>query len=865
MSNSQAEITIDLNEFGIGFGVEPKNLVHQKIYDRLKTDVTQALQGTRSRFPQIGSENKTNTERYPPSSALVFFIDGSRGAGKTTFLRTVYSRLPLALKSAQPATESISLVALDYIDPTRLEGSEIILLNVLRALKKGVDERAPCLSDEANHKNFRQHFKKLAGGLSLFRNGHDQLAHHDPELFFDRGLARAEDSRSLRQNLHSAIDTACQILGADALLLAFDDADTNSRHAYPLLECIRNYLDTPRLVIVATGDMELYSLLVREQFSRQLPITKNSPEEGRITQHTRMLDHLEGQYLLKLFPLPQRYHLKTLGHLLKNEEQASYKLKFKDWKSQRTPLGVLDEIIRRGLRVRVQSDIDLFKTHLLKQPLRSILQVLQRCAPFVSKSDSAGQNNVDWDQALSDALREALRGMAQGSLYKKGIVLDDLVANYLPALTSAVFELSCEDGDVDTSAYLRPQASDEDLNNCYMALAAEVAGLCAKNPSAALTYLLAGPGSVSLWGKEKRRMAGKIDVDLLGRQFRQYMAIGRNEDALNWARRATAVFAATYPAQQTSSVVSFGVIGLNKRKPDAATDPKEFKKITALLKEQESSSRGLPAFAYSLLDVSSQSSRCYASIYNILGLIERLWRAKSEDEVSQYLKLYPPLSISSPDWGGSIDSEEEFDTGNNDGDTTGNVPTDAKTGEPSSETPESQITQLPQVVIKWHEIHQSTFNDHAPSSILLGKIWARIYFSLEKSSDTTRPGKKDHGRDAHEIMELSAACLINAFLVEEATYGMQACQGKLENKNPQGSTSEFLKKMAFLKLNKKKLPLTYAIATCPLVLGLLSNETRKEVMEATELGDDFRVPPYMEGKVFIAGRWQNEAPKAKQK
>lgn len=893
MSNSQSEITIDLNEFGIGLGVEPKNLVHQKIYDRLKTDVTQALQEKRLRFPVTECEKKTNTERYPPSSGLVFFVDGSRGAGKTTFLRTVYSSLPAALKSAEPASKRVSLVALDYIDPTRLEGSEIILLNVLRALKKVVDERAPCLSDEANHKNFRQHFKKLAGGLSLFRNGHDQLAHHDPELFFDRGLARAEDSRSLRHNLHSAIDTACQILSADALLLAFDDADTNSRHAYPLLECIRNYLDTPRLVIVATGDMELYSLLVRERFSRQLPITKNSPEEGRITQHTRMLDHLEGQYLLKLFPLPQRYHLKTLGHLLKNEEQASYKLKFKDWKSQRTPLSVLDEIIRSGLRVRVQSDIDLFKTHLLKQPLRSILQVLQRCAPFVSKSDSAGQNNVDWNQALSDALREALRGMAQGSLYKKGIVLDDLVANYLPALTSAVFELSCEDGDVDTSAYLRPQACDEDLNNCYMALAAEVAGLCAKNPSAALTYLLAGPGSVSLWGKEKRRMAGKIDVDLLGRQFRQYMAIGRNEDALNWARRATAIFAATYPAQPKSSVVSFGVIGLNKRKPGAAEDSTVFKTITAFLKEQESDSKVLPAFAYSLLDVSSQSSRCYASIYNILGLIERLWRATSEDEVSQYLKLYPPLSISSPDWGGSIDAEvEEPDSSNNDGGSSGNAnqtdpgdknlspnsqvkpkenvsqpemtstPTDEKTGGASSETSEIQIAQLPQAVIKWQKRHQSTFDNHAPSSILLGKIWARIYFSLEKSSDATRPGKRDNGRDAHEIMELSAACLINAFLVEEATYGMKVCEGKLENKNPQDSTSDFLKKMEFLKTNKKDMPLTHAIATCPLVLGLLAGETRTKVIEAvreaTESGDDFGVPPYMAGKVFIAGRWQKQ-------
>lgn len=850
MSDFQAEIAINLDDYDSNLDVKPENLVHQKVYDKLKDDIGLSLRHARLRFPFADYREKGLAELYTPSSGLVFFIDGSRGAGKTTFLRTLFSSLPTALKSAQPEDKKVSLVALDYIDPTRLEQSEIILLNILRALKNVVSDRASCLNDESNHERFRQDFKKLAGGLSLFRNGHDQLSHHDPELFFDRGLARAENSRSLRNHLHSAIDTACQILGADALLLAFDDADTNSRHAYPLLECIRNYLDTPRLVIVATGDMELYSLLVREQFSQQLPIARNTPEEGRKMQHTRMLDHLEDQYLLKLFPLSRRYHLKTLGRLLESEGQGTYQLVSSKWTSKREPVQVLDEIIRRGLRVRVQSDIDLFRKHLLKQPLRSILQVLQRCAPSLSEPDEAS-GNVAWSQELSNALREALRAMAQGSLYKKGIVVDDLVDNYLHTLTSAVFELACEDGDVDTAAYLRPQAGDEDLNNCYMALAAEVAGRCAGNLSAALTYLLAGPGSVSLWGKEKRRMAGKIEVDLLGRQFRQYMAIGRNEDALNWARRATAVLAAQHPAQPPYPVVSFGIIGLNKRKPGAAKEQSDFKTIDALLKEQESS--GLPAFAYSLLDVSSQSSRCYASIYNILGLIERLLRAANEAEVTRYLKsTYPQLSISSPDWGGSIDTEvdePEFE------------PTEDNTT--NKDASGILLGNLPKAILAWQKRHGANFKDHAPSSILLGKIWARIYFSLEKSSDASRPGKSNNGMGADAIMALSAACLINAFLVEEATHGVLECNGKLEITNPLTSATNLKSKMDFLVKNKGNLPLTYAIASCPLVLGLLDNDViQKFKATLTEDVKAFSVPHNLVSQAFIAGRWKAEKPAA---
>lgn len=847
MSDFQAEIIINIDDYDSNLDVKPENLVHQKIYGKLKDDIELSVRHAQLRLSHVDYREKGLAERYPPSSGLVFFIDGSRGAGKTTFLRTLYSSLPAALKRTQSDDKRVPLVALDYIDPSRLEGSEIILLNILRTLKTIVSDRVPDLNDEVSHECFRQHFKKLAGGLSLFRKGHDQLAHHDPELFFDRGLARAEDSRSLRSHLHSAIDTACQILGTDALLLAFDDADTNSRHAYPLLECIRNYLDTPRLVIVATGDMELYSLLVREQFSQQLPIAKNPPEEGRQMQHTRMLDHLEDQYLLKLFPLSRRYHLKTLGRLLENEEQGTYQLESLKWTNRRELGQVLDEIIRRGLRVRVQSDIDLFKTHLLKQPLRSILQLLQRCAPSISKSDSGASSNVAWDRKLSDALREALRAMTQGSLYKKGIVVDDLAANYLPALTGAVFRMACEDGDVDTAAYLRPQASDEDLNNCYMALAAEVAGLCAENPSAALTYLLAGPGSVSLWGKEKRRMAGKIEIDLLGRQFRQYMAVGRNEDALNWARRATAVLAAQHPAQPPYPVVSFGIIGLNKRKPDAAKDQSEFKTIAGLLKEQESS--GLPTFAYSLLDVSSQSSRCYASIYNILGLIERLLRAADEAEVTRYLKsTYPQLSISSPDWGGSIDSDViESESESKEGSTSG------------KDESGIQLGSLPKAILAWQKIHKASFKDHAPSSILLGKIWARVYFSLEKSSDASRPGKSNTGMGADAIMALSAACLINAFLVEEATHGVLECSGELETTNPLTSATHLKKKMGFLVKNKEKLPLTNAIASCPLILGLLDNDVIQEFKgKLPEVVQTFSVSHNLVSQAFIAGRWKTE-------
>lgn len=800
MSDPDTSVVINIDECNSYVAMGPGDLIHQSVYNNLTSDIKNAILQTTNKIPLSDQALILNDNiDYPTSNGLVYFIDGSRGAGKTTFLRTVYDSLPSELAKSDESSNAVKVTKLDYIDPTRLEACENLLLNVLRALKGVVESNHTSLHNEFLKNSFRQAFKKLSGGLSLFRNGHDQLAHLDPELFFDRGLTQAENSRSLRKYFHQAIDIACHLLKVDALMLAFDDADTNAQHAFPLLECIRNYLDSPRLLILVTGDMELYSLLVRDNFSKRLPSVETKNNYWRAEQRSRMLDHLEDQYVLKLFPLSRRQHLKTLNRLLGNEYgghvSSNYKIFSSRWNgSERDPIKVLDEIISRGLRIASQSDIELFRTHLLKQPLRSVLQVLQGCAPHLSKSD--GIINKEWSRALSDALRESLRAMAQGSLYKQGVVVDELTANYLPTLSKAVFDLCCQDGDVDTAAYLRPQASNDDLNNCYLALAAEVAGQCAESASASIKYMLSGPGNVTLWGKEKRRMSNNINDDLLYRQFSQYMAIGRNEDALNWARRATAVLAARHPSQAKAPVVDFGIIGLNKREPDEARGKSVgFGTIDSVLNASyDGDNKSYPTLAYSLLDVSSQSSRCYSSIYNILGLVERLFGARSREEILRRLKsTYPQLSISSPDWGGSIDTMPSEE----------NTQSDSEVILKHSDSSESE-NNLIDAILAWQDLNKNSFKQFAPSSVLLGKIWVRIYFSLEKSSDRIRPGLLGGGKNIDDIMEINAACLINAFLVEEADHNLLDYDISPDRTNPLTSALDILKKKKdFLKKIKR--------------------------------------------------------------
>ncbi|RUT39808.1 hypothetical protein WG29040_05680 [Pseudomonas sp. PAMC 29040] len=813
-AENSTSIVIDLDHSDSNTKLEVNQLVQHQSYStlakRIKTDLDSA-----KKLRQLQHASRIENE-YPYGSGLVYFIDGTRGAGKSTFLQSAFDAL-----GNEKTEPSVSRLA--YIDPSRIEHSEIILLSILKALKDRIKgaKNGSSLDQENLLKHFREQFKKLAGGLSLFTQNHDQLQDLDPELFFEWGLERAGHSAELRKNLHALLDLACQVLGTDALLLAFDDADTHAHHARSVLECIRKYLDTPRLVVLVTGDIELYSLMVRDHFYESLGDAKHGQAKERADQRHKMVDHLEDQYLLKLFPMHRRLQLRPLWNLLQYDENR-FRLAHSQWDKQLTPNELVGTLIRRGLRIKNPRDLDLYREFLLKQPLRSVLQVLSRCAPYY---DPEGPDT--WSQNLSEALSESLRALALGSLYKFGVDVDAIAAHELPALTKAVFDLAIRDGDFDTAVYLRPQPSDADLKNSFAALSADVTRLCAEKPAALIDYMLAAPGSVALFGRVLRRKGKELQTaearQTLRIQFEQYMGIGRKEDALNWARHAVAILSAPHGANPKNPLVYSGIIGLNKGKPDHAPIESESGYRSALSVIREFNE--LPAFALSLVDVSGTSSRTYASIYNILGLIARLLSLQPKGGqypvLSVLPKPFPPLSVSQPQWEADTADEEELEQ-----DASGDA---------------GKLTTLETAIKHWLTVTVETRKQLNPSAVLIGKIWTRLYFSLEKVCEANRSkvSSMSTGTGTASLMELFALCVINAVYIEEQDHHLSSgtnstdSSSALDRTNPQTSAKAFIDKFKDISDSRKELPLTYLIATCPLLLGLLQATPKaKELVDS---------------------------------
>lgn len=810
-TSNKNQIIININQSEISLELKGNELIQQEKHQKIRTAIKDHLEKLTRH-----EESNSNTPN-PPGSGWSYFIDGTRGAGKSTFLSFTKS----ALEIDEELRQKISFF--DIIDPSRIEHNEIPLLIILQKIREKVDQAArksQYWNDTTDYDAWRKSFKQVAGGLSLFSKDFHPLNDLDPDLFLDWGLERTSDSLNLRNGLHRLFEKTCKILGVKALIFGFDDADTDSTLAMPLLESIRKYLDTPHVMVIVTGDMELYSLLVQQRFSTSVAgkkdaainLRRKASTGDRSEQYIRMIDHLEEQYLLKLFPIRRRLQLKPLLNIIKDGKTECVISAGRVIHEDHEVRHVLELMISKGLRVKNASDISLYVDLLLAQPMRTLSQLIANCTPLIMNEQTKiiDFKNKEWDAKLSQELCSSLQATSLTSLYKLGVATDAIAADDFPALIEASFDLSLQDGDFDGAYYLRPKSSSHDIKLGFSYLAAEVSRYCAQKPGKALRFMLRGPGSVSTYARnanEQSQPTGTEQSNYL-RQFYSYMGVGRNEDSLDWSRRATAVISQPFFSGTNKIAIGPGIIGLRAKRRNG----KEliFSKAFQQLRNAKN-----PIIATAELGTSKifsqTSARNYASIYIIIALIEELL-TNGENARAAYNKALSKVSVSAPVW-----NDVKNTAGNH-------LDVNDEDEDEDAEGKEGDLEQaLWDKIVKWIEIIDETKKKTLPSSIFLGKVWARLHYSLENAAMANR------GSGFATTMEIFALCVINAFLVEEADHHLHtAPQANLtiNRKNPKTSASNYLVNLATSpgidNLTAENFPFTSIIASCPLVLGLLN-------------------------------------------
>lgn len=316
-NESSGMIVLDMSRSDTGNVGREGNLVQidaqKKLRDLIKDqveklEVPSKLAPERSSF----STKKGFALSYArPHNAIL--IEGGRGSGKTTFLLQAIE----SMDSNYGAYERVGqyLKVLPMVDPTLIETKQNIIVLILSLIETAVEH---CTDEFGLLDDARQ---DLAEGLGLL----DGIGHatpygaewEDASWVMSRGLEKARKGHSFERRLNLYLERALALLGARAFVLTFDDLDTNFVHGFTILETIRKYLTSPHLVIILSGDLDLYGRLLRQN------IYKNFGEQvlktdidvlGRAKENVAgSVLELEEQYLLKIVPPQHRISMLPLG------------------------------------------------------------------------------------------------------------------------------------------------------------------------------------------------------------------------------------------------------------------------------------------------------------------------------------------------------------------------------------------------------------------------------------------------------------------------------------------------------------------------------------------------------------------------
>lgn len=327
--NKKEPITINLDTLESTDVLERKNLIFQDQFDLLVKKIRRKAKENRDKLENLECRETPKQDDEARGVPSCFFIDGTRGSGKSTLMRAVRDALVKG-KFKENEENKICLYSLADVDPTELGKGENFFLYLLARIYRLLDESFK-KRDERDDKveqirGAMEALRKMSGGLQVLMDSDGALKESDnPDFFLEKCVDKCADSTLLRKKLCELLGEVAKIVGKEIFLVTIDDADLNFSKCEDVLEYVRKYMQTPRLIFLFAGDMQLYSHIVRgmhiDNFSKKQLRFDSSHEDHRF----QMLEQLEEQYMLKLFPVDYRVQTHGLRKILEGKREVLIK------------------------------------------------------------------------------------------------------------------------------------------------------------------------------------------------------------------------------------------------------------------------------------------------------------------------------------------------------------------------------------------------------------------------------------------------------------------------------------------------------------------------------------------------------------
>lgn len=800
------------------------------------------------------SDNKLDNTFILPRQNNTIYINGERGAGKTTFLLDV-------LKEYQETKiEANTIVPIAFIDPTLIQTNQNILIEIISALYKKTNSHLSCGKDEEKKRELNQSLEKMSEGLKLLDIHNKNPKYQDSSWYLNKSLQDSTSGQCLEKNLHDFIDKCAELFKAELFVIAIDDVDTKTDKAYEVLEVIRCYLTHPKLSIIISGDLELYSHLVNNKKIEEI----SSENIKDYEDNKEMANHLEQQYLSKILPIEQRITLSKMNDILESSDVfIKYNLYDEENKNlitidKKNCLDVFRELISSALSLP-QNQINSYKTFIFHQPIRSILQFFKS---IIDKSKSKHNNIV----VVPTVVKDALSNIFLGNL-STNIKLSNL-SSYSPEISTVAYELFKvleKNNDLETGFYCR---TDGNLGNIgFSASKFYITATCSETLSNN-TYSLSNALKLMLtFGGSANIYTNFVLANLADKKtyldYLDYISLSRNESVTNLASHFSPIVLDQYESSSTKKSTKIGTVAGVIRLPRANSPTKQFHESnfnTAFNKTSLSKHNRIPnigqlensykseenqsIFDYIAIQtilLSSQSAikirgtEDYVSAYSLLASIAELLTV-NKDHTSSINEVYNKCKITQNyTYPHFLNGREQGDPDDIEAEYTQDAPN------PLFPIQEFILTNLLEDWLKSIPTNVNT------NTLMLGKIWTRIHYSLIKSSEDVASTKKD--KDSLLLADLFSRfvwSIINSTLIEECRYSKVIAEidtldekGLITNLRTAHNINKDPSKLVeninklYLKgsiLEKKEksfaelFPITDALIKCPLFWPFLYND-----------------------------------------
>ena len=805
----------------------------------LQEDAAQRIGKLLTHFHEQAKNHTKNQydEFNPVRCNNTIFIDGERGAGKTTFLYSILQKYKN--EKNEKKNNNLNICPLPLIDPTLVETHQHILIEIVTKFVRQLDKKLKCCQDESKYQKFREHLDTMAEGLQLL-NKKDSSAKEpaDSSWFLEKALNKATNGQDLERHFHQFLDIISDMHDIDLFLIAIDDVDTQTTKADEVLEVIRCYLTHPKLVILLSGDLKLYSHIVRNNKHTELNEQKNQKSD----KAEALIGHLEQQYLAKILPVEQRIQLKRLDEL---SEKYEVKIKHSNLSKEKND-GLKNPIEIRELIKDIFSQALYFrkehlKSHLdflLSQPVRSVLQLLKTMLDAIDTSEA---NNFYQASTLKNAIYQSFIG----DLVNENLKLENLIQAepHINSIGHEVFKLLYKHGDLETGFYVRPDSNYDQsgYNAAKIYLSATMATLFSSNKntnstSLVIKMMLSCCATSNIY---QTYVGNNLKEKFSFKDYIDYIGLSRNEDVTSLASHFSPIIFVKYNPSDNKAKNKGIVSGVFRTTRSMNGDAiknfdlylKDFnvnnkKRITTLSSlykinnnfEDEKQKISSKSILFSSHSVKTQvEGRDYISAYCLLSAIAELIK----DETPDLKKLNNINTYTYPTFLSGRDSGDEYFSDD-----------DAYDQELSLE----ESNEFTILLSKWVSINKD--GNYNFSSLLIGKIWTRINYTLsqiaESSNNLVNYEKLDD--DTSKKYDIVTGVLfsrfvwgiINSFLIEEYRYSLKTMsQDPLNNvRNTNTSPKELIQNIILINKNinsnfKENLPLTYSLISCPILWPFL--------------------------------------------